>query len=119
MPDPADPARGNTAMACQMAVWKTLYPSATYTYFDSNIDLQTQYEALLSALPTDIRPEQFPAVQLVWRDEDGRNFGQPWPNLDSQRRRDFAKPLIFRCVDRQSADTSRKCGATLYGAVAS
>ena len=78
MPDPADPARGNTAMACQMAVWKTLYPSATYTYFDSNIDLQTQYEALLSALPTDIRPEQFPAVQLVWRDEDGRNFGQPW-----------------------------------------
>ena len=55
--------------------------------------------------------------------EDLHRSGNPSnhvrPNLDSQRRRDFAKPLIFRCVDRQSADTSRKCGATLYGAVAS
>jgi len=30
-----------------------------------------------------------------------------WPNLDSQRRRDFAKPLIFRCVDRHSAGILR------------
>jgi len=78
MPDPADPARANTSMAYQMAVWKTLYPSATYSYFDSNFDLRDQYDALISALPTSIQPEDFPALQLIWRDEDGRNFGQPW-----------------------------------------
>ncbi|QXM25623.1 PEP-CTERM sorting domain-containing protein [Elioraea tepida] len=78
MPDPADPARANTSMAYQMAVWKTLYPSATYFYFDSNVDLESQYNALISAVPTSILPEEFPALQLIWRDEDGRNFGQPW-----------------------------------------
>ena len=78
MPDPADPARGNTSMAYQMAVWKTLYPSATYSYFDSNFDLRDQYDALIGALPTSIQPEDFPALQLIWRDEEGLNFGQPW-----------------------------------------
>ncbi len=78
MPDPANSARRNTSIAYQMAVWTVLYPSSSWSYFDSNFALRDEFDALMASIPTDITPEQYPVYQLVWRNEDGSNYGQPW-----------------------------------------
>lgn len=78
MPDPPDPTRATTSAAYQMAVWTVLYPSSQWSYFDSNFALRDEFDALLASIPTGITPEQYPVYQLIWRNEDGTNFGQPW-----------------------------------------
>lgn len=64
--------------AFQFAVWTVLNPEASWSSFGTPA-LATAFTSLMAELPTSgITPDQYPVYQLIWRNEDGTNFGQPW-----------------------------------------
>lgn len=79
IPTEADPDT-QTALsgAFQFAVWTVINPEATWSSFATPA-LAAAFTNLMTELPTSgITPEQYPVYQLIWRNDDGTNFGQPW-----------------------------------------